>query len=230
VNFPANTGRGGATLEVYEVAAETGARVADAPLATMVVGAEGEWGPVTVDPAKHYEITLSSSESEVTQHFYFQRFLRSTRFLRLLSGAPDSPSRVNSNLGPHHAALTVLRMREWTSDDVLSVRAKSTSFGDLGHENVLSPEVTGAGASIALYLHDDAATPKETSLSPLPYFPDQPFQTGADVYLPAAAPTDGTITLTSLPRGDASKPQVISFPNWPSDAHMIMVMFSDFAQ
>ncbi|HKO94858.1 MAG TPA: hypothetical protein VJU61_27080, partial [Polyangiaceae bacterium] len=58
----------------------------------------------------------------------------------------------------------------------------------------------------------------------------QPFQTGADVYMPAADPTDGVITLTSLPRGDASKPQVLSMPNWPSDKHTIMVYFNDYVR
>jgi hypothetical protein len=57
-----------------------------------------------------------------------------------------------------------------------------------------------------------------------------PFQTTSDVYMPAADPPDGTITLTNLPRGDASKPQVLRFPNWASAGHLITVMFSDYAQ
>jgi hypothetical protein len=81
-----------------------------------------------------------------------------------------------------------------------------------------------------VYIHDDKATPKSTSGLPLPYFPSQPFQTGADVYLPAALPTNGVISVTNLPRGDASKPQVLNFPNWPSDNHTIMLMFSDYPQ
>jgi pimeloyl-ACP methyl ester carboxylesterase len=228
VVFPANTGREGATLSIYELADATGARVSEEQLATYSLDAEGAWGPVTVDPDKHYEFALSSSESDVTQHFYFQPFLRSTKFVRLLSGGADAPSRVNSNLGPDHAALTVLRMREWTSADMLRAEATSESGGATSEDNVLTPAVTLMDNRIALYLHDDAATPKMSALAPLPYFPEQAFQTGADLYLPAAEPVDGTITLTSLPRGDKKKPQVLSFPNWPSDKHTIMVMFSDF--
>jgi hypothetical protein len=82
---------------------------------------------------------------------------------------------------------------------------------------------------IAIYIQDDAATPKSTTGIPLPYFPAQAFQTGADVYLPAGDPTNGVITLTNLPRGDAGKPQILNFPNWPSDKHTIMVVFNDYA-
>jgi hypothetical protein len=83
---------------------------------------------------------------------------------------------------------------------------------------------------IGLYVHDDKATPGMTSLALLPYFSTQPFQTGVDVYLPASEPPNGTITLTNLPRGDKTKPQVLNVPNWPSSTHTIMVMFADYPQ
>jgi hypothetical protein len=57
-----------------------------------------------------------------------------------------------------------------------------------------------------------------------------PFQSGVDVYMPAATPPDGTITFTNFPRGDRMKPQVIRTPNWASNNHLISVMFSDFPQ
>jgi hypothetical protein len=81
-----------------------------------------------------------------------------------------------------------------------------------------------------LHLHDDAATPGQTTLAPLPWFPTQPFQTGADVFMPANDKPDGTITLTNLPRGDTKRPQTLRVPNWASTNHTIMVMFSDYAQ
>jgi pimeloyl-ACP methyl ester carboxylesterase len=228
VNFPANTGRDGAVLKVYELDQATGKRLCEQEIASFEIGTSGDFGPLRVNPDRYYELTLSGAESDVTQHFYIQRFLRSTKFVRLLSGGPDAASRTNSNLGPAHAGLTVLRMREWTAADVLQIHESSDS-GDVMVENVLNAGVAGTGGAIALYIQDDAATPKETTLVPLPYFKDQPFQGGADVYLPASDPTDGVITVTSLPRGDASKPQVLNFPNWPSDKHTIMVYFNDYA-
>jgi hypothetical protein len=84
-------------------------------------------------------------------------------------------------------------------------------------------------AAIGLHVHDDAATPRATSLAALPYFSGQPFQDGIDVYLPASASEspDGTITVTNIPRGVSDRPQTLNVPNWPSDRHSISVMFAD---
>lgn len=81
---------------------------------------------------------------------------------------------------------------------------------------------------IAIFLHDDAATPGESSLALLPWFPEQAFQTGVDVLMPASDEPDGAITIRNLPRGDASKPQTLRVPNWSSTNHNVSVLFSDF--
>ena len=81
---------------------------------------------------------------------------------------------------------------------------------------------------IAIFLQDDAATPGESSLALLPYFPDQAFQTGVDLLMPANDKPDGTITIRNLPRGDEAQPQVIRIPNWASTNHNVSVLFSDF--
>jgi pimeloyl-ACP methyl ester carboxylesterase len=236
VNFPANTGRAGTTLSFYEINQASGARAQAEPLTKFEIKEDGDWGPVTVSPDKFYELTLTAPDSG-TQHFYPQRFLRSSHLVRLLSGGPDSPSRMNTNAGDKHAALTVLRMREWTSDDILEVKAVSPS-GNAEAVNAITqavgtPMASATGLSflpIGLYIHDDKATPGMTSLALLPYFSTQPFQSGVDVFLPASDPPTGTITLTNMPRGDKTKPQVLNMPNWPSIQHSITVMFADYAQ
>jgi hypothetical protein len=115
---------------------------------------------------------------------------------------------------------------------VLEISTTSESHGDQAMVDAITSDTGSAEgfASIAIHIHDDAATPGDSSLELLPYFPEQPFQTGVDVYMPAASPTDGTITARSLPRGDTSRPQVIRARNWPSSVHIITLMFSDFAQ
>jgi pimeloyl-ACP methyl ester carboxylesterase len=227
VNFPANTGRDGATLDIWEIDPQTGMRTKGAPHATFSIGANGDFGPVTVDPEKYYEQLVYSNDSNVQQHFYAQRYLRSTPFVRVLSGPPDTGSRVNTNAGDGHAAVIALRMREWTPEDTLDINTESAS-GNQNAGNVITA-ATGSNR-LALHLHDDAATPGQTTLAPLPWFPTQPFQTGADVFMPANDKPDGTITLTNLPRGDTKRPQTLRVPNWASTNHTIMVMFSDYAQ
>lgn len=227
VNFPANTGRDGTTLELWELDAATGMRAGPKPLASFEIGADGQWGPVTVNPERHYEAVLRSADSPNQHHFYSQPILRSTAFVRLLSGPPDSDSRTHTHTGDHHAAFNAMRMREWTTDDQLNVRTHSKS-GDQDVQQVITPEVTNN--PISVFLHDDAETPMQSSLQLLPWFPQQPFQTGVDLYMPANDQPDGTVELVSLPRGAADRPQTLNVPNWASTRHSVTVMFSDFAQ
>jgi pimeloyl-ACP methyl ester carboxylesterase len=233
VNFPSNTGREGRTLEIFELEPASGKPVGPA-LASVLLPQSGDWGPIVVDPDQLYELRLSSEREGSYQHFYFQRFLRSTKFIRLLSGPPDSPARANTNAGPNHAALTFVRMREWYGPDDPSKPADVLALHlETPRGTVDVPDAIAAAVKadkISIHLHDDAATPGMTTLSPLPYFATQPFQTGFDVFLPAADPPDGTITITNVQRGDATKPQVVRVPNWSSDKHSIMVMYADFAQ
>ena len=225
VNFPANTGRAGTTLKIYPIDAATGARSQPDALATFQIGEDGNWGPTVVDTEKFYEMELSASSGVVT-HFYSQRFLRSTPFVRLLSGPPDSPSRMNTNASDKHAAMVVSRQREWLDSDVLEVSTKAPS-GDQPAVNAMT-SAAGAALGIGIHIHDDAASPGRSTLGALPYFSMQAFQYGVDVFMPAAEPPDGTITVRNLPRGDMSKPQVLNLPNWQSSKHFISISFSDF--
>lgn len=225
VDFPANTGRAGTTLEIFAIDSQTGMRESEEPHDTFEIGPDGNWGPARLDPKKHYELLLSADGS-TQQHFYPQPFPRSTNLLRLLSGSPDSATRVNTHVGDHHATVIALRMREWRQSDVLEVVTASES-GNETVPNVVSERL--GDANIAIHLHDDAATPKMSTLGELPNL-GGPFQTTADVFMPAADPPNGTITFKNLPRGDASRPQTLRVPNWSSTRHLISLMFSDYAQ
>lgn len=225
VNFPANTGRE-ATLEVWAIDAASGAREGDEPHATFELGADGAFGPLELETGAHYEYALSTAESPVTHHLYLQPYVRSSHLARLLSSPPDGPTRVNTNVGPDHTALIAIRMREWYAEgdarDVLEISV------DGGEPVDAITDFVGNG-TIGLHLHDDAATPGESTLGPLPYFSEQPFQSGIDVSLSASPGGAGTITVTNLPRGDAERPQTLNVPNWPSDEHAVSVVFTDWA-
>jgi hypothetical protein len=230
VDFPANTGRDGVTLEVWELDSATGQRADDAPVASTVLGPDGAWGPVEVDSGAHLEFALTSPDSPTVHHLYLQPYVRSSDFVRLLSSPPDGTTRVNTNVGDGHAAIITIRMREWYAlddpdlpgdqRDVLTVATDGAEPVD-----VLQPFVENG--TIGVHLHDDATSPGETTLAALPYFSEQPFQSGVDVFIPASPDGSGTTTITNLPRGDGARPQVVNVPNWPSSIHSISVMFAD---
>lgn len=225
VDFPANTGRD-AALTIWAIDSDTGGRVGDEPHATFDLGPDGEFGPVELESGAHYEYALTSEGSPVTHHLYLQPYVRSSHLVRLLSSPPDGTTRANTNTGEGHTAIIVMRMREWhaegNSSDVLEVGVDGEDPVDVMVDYV------GNGA-IGLHIHDDAATPGETTLAPLPYFSEQPFQSGIDVYLPAAPDGAGTITITNLPRGASARPQTINVPRWSSSEHSVSVVFTDWA-
>lgn len=231
VNFPANTGRDGTTLDIWTVDPATGARVGEEPHASFQLGADGAFGPVEVESGAHYEYALSSSETPVTHHLYLQPYVRSSRLVRLLSSGPDGPTRQNTNSGDEHSSLIAIRMREWYATDDADL---SGDQSDVLEVSVDGDDPTNALAdfvgnrTIGIHIHDDAETPGDTTLEPLPYFSTQPFQSGVDVFLPAAEDGSGTITVTNIPRGDTDRPQTLNVPNWPSSTHAISVVFTDY--
>ena len=160
----------------------------------------------------------------MTHHLYLQPYLRSSHLVRLLSSPPDGDTRANTNVGDDHSAVIAIRMREWHAEDDADVLELSV---DGGEPVDAITDFVGNGA-IGLHVHDDAATPGESTLGPLPYFADQPFQSGIDVFLPSSPDGAVTITVTNLPRGDTSDPEVLNVPNWPSSTHAISVVFTDW--
>lgn len=231
VNFPQNTGRAGATLQIWPIDAQSGHRASTVPHAEMTVADDGSWGPVEVDPQQHYEKVLLV-DGENPHHFYYQRYPRSTHLVRLLSGPPDADTPENTHTSDNHTALLLLRHREWFAthesgnNDIVEITTLSPSRGDQPTFSVIS-DFVGNG-TLGLHIHDAEASPGESTGEPLPYFPDQPFQTGIDVFMPAADPPDGTIVIRNLPRGDAARPQEVRVPNWASSGHRIGVLFNDY--
>lgn len=230
VNFPANTGRGGTTLDIWEVDEGTGARIGDEPHASFAIGDDGEFGPLVVASGAHYEYVLTAPDNPTQHHLYLQPYVRSSHLVRLLSSAPDGPTRTNTNTADTHSSLIAIRMREWYASDDPDLDGDERDVLEIGTDNIDPVDAivdhVGNGA-IGLHIHDDAATPGQTTLSALPYFSEQPFQSGIDVFIPASPDASGTISVTNLPRGDAGNPQTLNVPNWPSSTHAISLVFTD---
>jgi pimeloyl-ACP methyl ester carboxylesterase len=231
VNFPANTGRADAHLDIWAVDPDTGQRTDPEPYASFDLGPDGGFGPVGLQSGAHYEYVLSAPDTEVQHHLYLQPYVRDSRLVRLLSSEPDGPTRANTNTSAEHSALIVMRMREWYAldrDDIDGDQRDALTVGVVGKTDPVDvlPDFVG-NATIGLHLHDDAATPGVTTRTALPYFADQPFQSGIDVFLPASADGSGTIRVVNVPRGDAERTQTLNVGNWPSSGHSVSVVFTD---
>jgi hypothetical protein len=178
-------------------------------------------------------------DTPITGHLYYQPFMRDDHWVRLLSSPPGAPTAVNTVAGANHAAVVVLRYREWWTthpsgrQDVLQISTTSPGAGDEppvnALQNVISSGVGVASSAIGIHVHDNPAD-QLTSLNLIPFFTTLAFQTGVDVFMPATNPPDGTISFSNAPRGDTGRLQVLRMPNWPSDGHRSSVNFNDFVQ
>jgi len=242
VYFPDNIGVDGATLQIWEVFGDTGARKDDSPMAVINIGPHGDFGPVVVNGMKHYEFTLIRTDVDFITHTYFQPFIRDDHLIRLLATPADSIVLKVTPRNPDSASLVVLRYFEWYSDqgannDTLWVTTKSPAWDNDPVNptpptlNILSNPGVAARAGFRLGIHaHDVGADKVSTLAPNPWFLTQPFQTAVDIWMPATEPPDGTITFTNEPRGDTTLPQTINIPNWASAGHRVLVQFNTYFQ
>ncbi|CEA04555.1 Alpha/beta hydrolase family protein [Pseudomonas saudimassiliensis] len=232
VYFPANEGADGSTLRIWEIDSDTGERLAGEPLESFAIDASGEWGPVDLETGAHYEFELQRP-GRATHHFYRQPFLRASDLVRFNTSAAGSDIETNTNSGPDHAALVISRDLEWYVDngeqtDILEISTVSPLQGDEPPFDLITSEM--GNGNIGIHVHDDEATPRETTGELLEYFHAQIFQTGADVFMPANTDPDGYISIVSSPRGDTERKQQLNVPNWASSEHRISLTFNDFVQ
>lgn len=218
--FPQNTGATNGTLEIYEVDGTTGERLDDEPEATYTPNAEGTWGPFQADGDAYYEFALSREER--THHIFVQRFVRSSRWVRLLTSEPGGLADSFWGFSDDHVNLAITRNKEWWGDqgdngDTLSVNGTS----------ILTPAISPrSNRTIGIFVHDaeiDGQSNLDAPVTPT----GLPFLTGVDLFMPADMPPSGTIAVEAEPRlGDG--PETICFPNYASTNDRVSIQFNSY--
>lgn len=229
VVFPENAGIEGATLEIWAVDGESGARTDTQPVASYILGADGAWGPLAVDGSQQLEFLILRQDSDIQHHIYMQAFTRSNDLIRLLSVEPDSPIAQNIEGSERHTTVTVIRYKEWWGDDPGGAN-DTLEFNDT---NVINPATSPiSNRTIGIHAFDRGSDSVTDVSEPDEFFFELPFQTGVDIYMPASSvdPPDGTICVANAPRGDGSSMQVINVSNWSSSEHRVSVEFTDFVR
>jgi pimeloyl-ACP methyl ester carboxylesterase len=219
--FPENTGATDATLRIFEVDGETGERLDDDPEATYELTGNGDWGPFEADGEAYYEFAISR-EGAGTHHVYMQRFVRSSRWVRLLTSEPGGLADSFWELGDQHQNLVVMRNKEWWGD-----QGAGGDTLEVNGQNVLTPAISPrSNRTIGVFVHDfnvDQRTDLSAAVSPTGIL----FLTGADLYIPAADPPDGTTSVVATPRrGDG--PEAVCIPNFASTNDRSSVVFNSY--
>jgi hypothetical protein len=227
VIFPQNVGvqEPGATLQIWEVDGKTGARTTSQPKATYPIGGTGAWGPFDARSSVNYEFCLLQ-ETFMT-HYYFQPFIRSDYLIRLNTEIPGKGLSSHADTSDRQSNMLIMRNKEFWGDqgadsDVLTINGSNICTAAICPLDKLV---------IAIFVNDNGADGKSDLTAPIPYFFSAIsfFISGADLYIPAANPPNGTIPLVLAPRG-GGKTQVINVPNWVCEEDRISVQFNDFIQ
>jgi pimeloyl-ACP methyl ester carboxylesterase len=222
LDFPANTGLAGATVQVWPVK-RSGTRVGDAPVASIAITdgsvGGGAWGPVTVRSGRRYEFALIQPGLP-TLHIYYEPFVRSDYTLRLLA----SPA-IENYAGNRSGSMSAVNIRY------------KELWGDQGKENdkllvdglnictaTLCPISKQVNAYFAFDLNNDGQTDLS---SPDPVLSNLPFIQGADVYVPASSPPDRTVTWRLVSRGGGPA-RSLKVPNWDSTTDGVILEWNDF--
>jgi pimeloyl-ACP methyl ester carboxylesterase len=222
--FPSNAGAAGTTLQIWEVDHRTGFRVGSGPKATFSIGADGSWGPFTGSSKKHYEFALLWPG--LTQHFYYEPFVRSDHIVRLLTQQPGT-------------GLDALREKSNGTVGLLFVRYKEM-WGDQGAAddllkidglNVLTPSIAPRAKRLnALFVFDHKLDGITDLSAPIPTFAGLPFISGADVFMAASIPPNRTIHTIATPRGGNGQVEQVNVPNWASTTDPVTIQLRDFVQ
>ncbi|MEM3579156.1 MAG: alpha/beta hydrolase [Candidatus Bathyarchaeia archaeon] len=230
VYFPLNTGVKGATLEIWEVDGNTGMRIRKKPEAVYAIGADGAWGPFKAKAGVHYEfaVTFEGPGGIETLHYYREPFIRSDYLVRILVSPPGGVA-YYADRSPYHSNLLILRYKEFWGDqgvnnDVLKINGV----------NVILPAICPRTKRVnAIWVYDRYADKVNNLTSPIEYYYAITFQTGVDLFIPAATPPNATISLTLTSRG-GGQTQLINVPNWASLTetvlHRIVIQFNDYLQ
>jgi len=232
VFFPENMGYAGSTVEVWEIDATTGQRLADSPLAGFDIGPSGDFGPVSVDTQSYYEFALlrpatDTFPEESVHHFYSEPFIHDDYFFRLQSSLPGESISAFIPRSEDSSGLVLLRQREFWGD-----QGATSDELFINGLNVLTPQISprevtqGAGVNLAVFTFDDGLDNttdlEKGELSPFNFLT---FLTAADVFIPAVFGGTGSIEIVLIDRGGSEVR--LNVPNYPSLVDRISVIFRD---
>ncbi len=227
VIFPQNIGVEGATLEIWKVNSDTGARIADIPQAIYDIGADGAWGPFKAKSGANYEFALVR-EGDSTHHYYREPSIRSNYWITLLASSPAWGGVASyMNRSDHHSCVVIGRSKEFWGD-----QGDNNDILKINGINVITANICPRSKLVnGMFVYDKDSDGASNLTGPIPVYHAMIFFTGVDLYMPAADPPDETISIVSWSRGmPGDSRAVINFPNWASSNHRITVNFNDYVR
>lgn len=215
VSLGENAPQSGATVDIYEVAPETGRRLRPQPDASLRTRADGRWGPWQAKPGVRYEFFVRSANSaDRPIHYYREAFSRSNPlvYLRTFPGA-GSPAGLLLAALPKNDDQSVVAVFN-ASRAIVHARDTLAIDGTTLSTEAITP---AAKTVISMFLYDNGDG--KSSGTPHPGFQlMRSFLTGVDHFIPTAAP--GSMRLFFNGR-------TLNVPNWKSATDGVIVAVFD---
>jgi hypothetical protein len=222
VLFPYNSAVLVATLQVWELQAATGQHVGKKPLASITLGADGSWAPTRVKRGTPYEFAILRPGAP-TQHFYLEPFRRSDYLIRLLTATPNGGLDTLVDKSDRHVSMVINRNKEFWGDEGMPQDALTVN----GTNIVNSATAPISHRTNAIFVFDKGSDQQSDVNAALPAFFAQPFLSGVDLFVPAATPATGTVSVALTSRGGGPV-RTVNFPNSPSTKDQVTVPLNDF--
>lgn len=221
VLFPENAGASNANVAVYEVDPSTGDRQG-APIAEVALSGDGSFGPLAVDGDSFHEFAVTRPGEPTTHHIHLQPFVRSSRWVRILTSEPDGLANTFWEPSSHAQNLVIMRNEEWWGDQ----GAGNDSLAINGQE-VLSPSKSPrTNRTIGIFLHDAGVDRRSDLTADVPPT-GLPFLIGVDLVIPAGDPAPGTTSVRARPRNGTGS-ETVCVPAYSSLAHRTSIQFNSF--
>jgi hypothetical protein len=225
VLFPQNVGVAGASLQIWKVNRDTGARIGKKPAAVYAIDATGNWGPFRAKMGQAYEFDIVR-EGQSDHPFYYEPWVRSDYLIRL-NTSPEPGGGVSGYMdrSPNHVNLLISRNMELWGD-----QGANNDVLEVNGVNVISPTTHPITKLVnAMFVYDKGSDGISHLGVPLMPYHAIGFFTGVDVYVPGASPPDGTTSLVLTSRLGGGKTQTINVPNIASSqVRRISVSFNDW--
>lgn len=220
------------SIDIYEVAPDTGLRTSTAPLHSQALEADGSFEFTNATAGTSYEfVTYSPIDENMTQHFYHEPFIRSDLLIRLLLSEPDSALAAMVDTSANQTNLTVVRDKELVGDADNHPEQSLLENDSLTVNGVeLCSEATtpARSSTIGLYVIDDGSDGQSNATQGIADFSSIPFVNGIDLLISAATPPNSVVSVVLKGRQNGGLIQVINVPNWNSATEKVTVKFRAF--
>ncbi len=215
LTFGENNPAVGATIQIYEVDAQTAERLSASPDVTFTADAKGNWGPHPVKPNAFYELVVTTTTAnDRVVHYYREPFTRTNNWVYLRTLPPPGSL----------AGLLLSALPKNDNQVVMAVFSSSSAVIDNRDELIVdgftlstNQYTPSSKSAIAFFLYD-SNNDGQTNGSVISTFASFPFLVGVDLFFPTTPP--GTITLQFNDR-------TLNVRNWRSNSDGVVVPVFD---